>query len=569
VTDWSLIVMAIPLFGAVAVGLVALRAQVRRAKVDESTALRPAADDVSPSESQNLVFRRIALLFAGGAFVAVVCLSLLERLAGLDLAVGGNPLSGAFALLTTATWLPVIDMAYRWTSGRTARSSAWLYALLLLIEASYLAIFSCDNALWLCAALVSNSVLLSFVAGGWSGAGSENVAGKMLFMNLAGDFAILVGVLGVAIALARVYGAQPTSSPRLTYSMSEMTRDLHALVTDDVAAQEYWKHAERALLTILLLGAALKSALVPFHAWFTTAVAEGHPCVGLALIGPGIRIGSYLWVRLIGPLETDLGAAAYVIVGLTILGALYQSLLAFGEANFKRMIGCVAVLQGSLTLAGLISMSPEDAGGPLMFTLASAVAGVLIVFAFNFLEQRLGAREPSEGDAPAQPASRLGRANRLAEVGGIVHKLPNLAAVSLVAVLSLVGIPGLFGFPGLYATLRIIFAGDWAFAFVAIAASLIGSWALFSMLQKLVFGAPRLPMPGDADVLLGNSSQQQDSSPQQWSILADGRSGSLDLGSIELLIIGPLLASLIALGIWPQVVSACLFLARASPPAGP
>jgi NADH:ubiquinone oxidoreductase subunit 4 (subunit M) len=199
-------------------------------------------------------------------------------------------------------------------------------------------------------------------------------------------------------------------------------------------------------------------------------------------------------------------------------------------------------------------MRPENASGPLMLSLASGVAGVLIIFALGLLELRYGTAE-------------------LAGVGGLVHRLPNLAAVFLLATLSLVGIPGLFGFPGLFATLGAVFGGEWTFAFLAIGSCLIGAWALFSMLQHLVFGSLRLPVPVAADVLIDRESPlvatldpsdppqadwNTDAAPREWSIVTEGKSGSIDLSPKELMLLGPLLVSLVALGIWPQAISAAL-----------
>ena len=104
---------------------------------------------------------------------------------------------------------------------------------------------------------------------------------------------------------------------------------------------------------------------------------------------------------------------------------------------------------------------------------------------------------------------------------------------------------------------------------------MIGAWALFSMLQHLVFGSVRLPVPAEGDVLIEGAPQaapigpddvpraspNSDSAPRAWSIVTEGKSGSIDLGSKELLLVGPLLAALIALGIWPQAISAALHLA--------
>jgi NADH-quinone oxidoreductase subunit M len=537
VSDLFLVILAIPAVGALVIAIASLRPGASTPSDSVS---------IADSERATAAYRMIALVFSVGTLLAAICLSLLGRFFPARFSVGANGCSVSFCLLTAAAWLPVISVARRSDSRRPAL----LYGLLLLLEASYLGIFACDNAIWLCASLEVSSVLLYFLTAGWSEHANEGLAKKMLLMNLAADVAILVGLMGVVIASARISGAEPNALPRLTYSLSEIVREFPRITTDEISAQEYWKHAQRSLLTILLIGAALKAPLVPFHAWFAAVVAEGPLCVGIALVGPGLRVGLYLLARFIGPLCGELGGIADLIVGLAILGAFLQGLLTYGQANFKRMIACIGLLQGSLAVAGFFSLRPENAGGPLMLSLASGVAGVLILYALSFLEQRYGA----EG---------------LTNVGGIAHKLPNLAAVLLIATLSLVGMPGLFGFPGLFATLGAVFGGEWTLAFLAIGACLIGVWALFSMLQHLVFGSLRLPLPGEGDVLLDrdvSSAAPSSANDREWSLVNEGKSGSIDFSARELLILGPLLASLVAFGIWPQMISTALHFALMGPP---
>ncbi len=536
-SDFFLVILAIPAVGALAIAVAALR---------PGPSASGASVNVAESERATAAYRTIAFVFGVGTLLAVIGLALSGRFLPSRFSLGANDCSASFCMLTAAAWLPVISVARRSDSRRPAL----LYGLLLLLEAAYLGIFACDNAIWLCASLQVSSVLLYLVMVGWSEQANEGLAKKMLLMNLAADAAILVGLLGVVIASARVSGAEPNATSRLTYSLSEIVRDFPRVTTDEVSAQEYWKHAQRSLLTILLIGAALKVPLVPFHAWFAAVVAEGPLCVTIALVGPGLRVGLYLLARFIGPLCGELGGVADVVVGLAILGAFLQGLLTYGQANLKRMIACIGLLQGSLAVAGFFSLRPENAGGPLMLSLASGVAGVLILYALSFLEQRYGA-------------------DALSNVGGVAHKLPNLTAVLLIATLSLVGMPGLFGFPGLFSTLGSAFGGEWTLAFLAIGACLIGAWALFSMLQHLVFGSLRLPLPGEGDVLLdravSSATPTSDPAPREWSLIDEGQSGSLDLSATQLLILAPLLASLVAFGVWPQILSTALHFALAGP----
>ena len=553
-----MVVVAIPAIGALVIAIAAARGASRRSSVVELHA-EPIRSGEAVKVDASL-YRTIAFIFGVCALLAVAGLSLFGRYLRLKFSVGENDCSASFALLTAAAWLPAIYVARRSEHHRPAL----LYGVVLLLEASYLAIFACDHAIWLCAALQVNSVLLYLLAAGWSSLRSEGPARKMLLMNLAADLAIFVGLMGLVIASARVSASEPTAAPRLTYSLSEIVREFPRLTTDDVAAQEYWKHAQRSLLSILILAAAIKAPLVPFHAWFAAVVSEGPLCVGIALVGPGLRIGLYLLARFIGPVSGDLGGVADLIVGLAVLGAFLESLLTYGQADLKKMIACIGLMQSSLAVAGFFSSRPENASGPLMLALASGIGGVLILFALGFLESRYGT-----GD--------------LGGIGGIVHKLPNLAAVFLLATFSLVGLPALSGFPGLFATLGAIFGSEWTFAFLAIGACLVGAWALVTMLQHLVFGPPRLPPPAEGDVLLhsgmpmgapGPSNPPEtlwanEAPPRDWSIVAEGKSGSIDLSAKELLLLAPLLTSLVALGIWPQTIATALHFALIGPSLSP
>ncbi len=80
------------------------------------------------------------------------------------------------------------------------------------------------------------------------------------------------------------------------------------------------------------------------------------------------------------------------------------------------------------------------------------------------------------------------------------------------------------------------------------------------MLQHLVFGGTHLPVPGEKDVLLDRPPSAE-TAPQDWTIVNEGASGSIDLNTRELLTVGLLLAGLVALGVWPQTVSAALYFA--------
>ena len=107
-------------------------------------------------------------------------------------------------------------------------------------------------------------------------------------------------------------------------------------------AQEYWSHAQPWILASLILGLALKTPLVPFHAWFTAAVAEAPLCAGLALLGAGLHLSTYAFIRIVGPFGGEWGAGGGLVIVLAVLGAVHQSLLALSHDDVRKMTACAA-----------------------------------------------------------------------------------------------------------------------------------------------------------------------------------------------------------------------------------
>ncbi len=138
-------------------------------------------------------------------------------------------------------------------------------------------------------------MLLYLLISGWSEHANEGLAKKMLLMNLAADLAILIGLTGVVIAAARTSGAESGVIPQLNYSLSDIVHEFPRLTTDDVSAQEYWKHAQRSLLTILVLAALVKALLFPFMPGLRPSWPKALPAWRSRSSGPGCALDSISW----------------------------------------------------------------------------------------------------------------------------------------------------------------------------------------------------------------------------------------------------------------------------------
>jgi NADH-quinone oxidoreductase subunit M len=480
-------------------------------------------------------------------FGAVLCSAIVDWVLKAHGITVGDGLGGSFALLTAAVWLPVVFVGRQCDHKRPGL----LYGFLLLLESAFLGVFVTDDAVLFCLALEASTLLLYLLISGWGGPDCDRIARKFLLYNLAADMLVLIALLGVIIAAGRMSEESLTDSGhRLSYSLSALTQDVPRLASDDIGGQEYWKHARRWLLTALILGLAIKMPLAPFHTWFAPAVAEGPLCVGLAMLGGGLRVSLYAFVRFAGPLCGDLGVWSDLLVGLVVFGGLHHSLIALAHGDMKKMTACVALSQASIAAAGFFSQQPAGLTGAVLLTIAGGLASTVLLFSFGFLEMRFAVREMSV-------------------FGGIWRHLPQVSCALLLAVLSLAGIPGLCGFTGLFPTLGALFEFGWLSALLALIAGLIVAWALFWMLERIVFGPLRLPQSfasPDGEVPAATVSERwevADLDPLFSPVVgsrgtaslgpADG-DGSDDLRRAEVLIIAPLIAGILLMGLRPQAI---------------
>jgi len=514
VRQFAVIAVAIPLFGAAAIALAS------RFSFDlfsgKSVPTGPAT------------FRRIALTASLLTFCVVLCSTVVDLVLGIR---GPGALGGLFAFLAAATWLPVIFVGRQCDLKRPAL----LYGLLLLLEAAFLGVFFADDAILFCLSLESTTVVLFLLISGWGGHESAPIARKFLVYNLAADMLVLIAVLGLVVAAGRM-SAESTDRPRhdLSYSLSSLTRDVPRLAGDEIGGQEYWRHARRWMLTALILGLAIKTPLVPFHTWFTATVSEGPLCAGLAMLGAGLRVSTYTFVRFVGPICGELGVWGDLLVGLVVLGAVYESLLALAHGDLRKLTAYAGLSQTSLALAGFFSQQSPGTSGAVLLAIGGGLASTLLLFLFALLEMRFEARD-------------------LSVLGGIWRRLPHVSCALLLAVLSLVGVPGLCGFTGLFPLLGALFAFEWLSALVAMIAGLIVAWTLFWMLERVVFS----PIDG------GDIAPAAD---DPIASIVRGRPN--DLLPAELWLIAPLIAGILFIGLRPQavvdLVSASLHMASLS-----
>lgn len=228
----------------------------------------------------------------------------------------------------------------------------------------------------------------------------------MLYSTVASAFVLL--------AVGLTYGATGTLN---------MRQAADALASADASVRS-------AVLGLLLVGFAIKVALVPFHAWLPEAHGNAPTPVSALLSGVLLKAAVYAMVRLLllfGP-DVALARLESILLHLGAISVIVGHAIALGQTNLKKMlayssiahIGIVVMGVGLGTVSGLIGALFHAINHMFMKSAAFFAAGQLAT----------------------------DREFDMAGMRGAGWQAPFAATVLIVSALSLIGIPPLAGFIG-------------------------------------------------------------------------------------------------------------------------
>ncbi len=325
-------------------------------------------------------------------------------LLGLSLRLGVNGVSVVSILLATLLSLGLVA-----AGPRQALDRATLGAL-LLTESATLGFFCAQDlglmvVFWV-AMLLPAKVLISRHA---RARPEDRVLRTFRTYLLAGSLPLVA-----AVVLLGLPGWQ---------SGAEVPLGLSELFERGVLAPQ-----QTAILALLLLAAAFRMAVVPFHSWLPVLMARGPFGVGLLLVN--VHTGLYLLVRVAMPLLPEAWAAAGPLLeGVGLFGAFYGAVLALAQVDLRRTVGFLLVSQSGLMLAGLAERNAESVSGALLQSVAAAIPLTGLMMVVRALEARTGTTD-------------------MTRLGGLVRRSPRMAALFFLLGGAGLGFPGTLSFVG-------------------------------------------------------------------------------------------------------------------------
>ncbi len=250
---------------------------------------------------------------------------------------------------------------------------------------------------------------------------------------------------------------------------------------------------------------AIKAPLWPFHTWLPDAATAAQPGTAVLLVGVLDKVGTFGMIRYC--LELFPSATRYftpLILTLAVIAVLYGAIVAIGQADMKRLIAYTSVSHFGFIVLGIFVLTSQGQSGATLYMVNHGLAtGALFLIAGFMIVRR--------------------RSQRIADYGGVQKVAPVLAGLFLISGLAGLSLPGLSTFVSEFLVLVGTFTRYKVAASFATVGIILAAIYILWMYQRTMTGPVREQV-----------AQMPDLRPR------------------ELWAVGPLIALIIAFGVYPK-----------------
>ena len=415
---------------------------------------------------------------------------------GVHYAVGVDGI--ALVLIGMSVVLMPVVMLASWhdadagAAGLPRKGSVKSYfALMLVLETMMIGVFAATDVFLFYVFFEAMLIPMYFMIGSYGVGKRQYAAVKFLLYSLAGGLLMLAAVIALYVFSSR----SAVTGHHGTFLLSQLVH-----VTIDSAAQKW-------LFLGFFIAFAIKAPLFPFHTWLPDAAASAQPGGAVLLVGVLDKVGTFGMIRYC--LELFPSASKYftpLVLTLAVIGILYGAIVAIGQQDLKRLLAYTSVSHFGFIALGIFAMTSQGQSGATLYMVNHGFStGALFILA-GFMISRRGSA-------------------RIADYGGMQKVAPMLAGLFLISGLAGLSLPGLSTFVSEFLVLVGTFSRYKVAAILATLGIILAAIYILWMYQRTMNG------PTAAEV-----------------------EGLPDLKARELWAVVPLVALIIAMGIYPKPV---------------
>jgi len=218
------------------------------------------------------------------------------------------------------------------------------------------------------------------------------------------------------------------------------------------------------------LAFAIKVPMFPFHTWLPDAHVEAPTAGSVILAGILLKMGTYGFLRFLLPLFPQATVDFLPVLSIiAIIGVIYGAMVAFAQADLKKLVAYSSVSHLGLVMLGIFVLNVQGVQGGVYQMLNHGLStGALFLIVGMIYERR--------------------HTKLMSEFGGISKVMPIFAALFLLATLSSIGLPMLNGFVGEFLILLGAFKSNYIYSVLGATGMILGAVYMLWAYQRVMFG---------------------------------------------------------------------------------
>lgn len=234
----------------------------------------------------------------------------------------------------------------------------------------------------------------------------------------------------------------------------------------------------RAAFAFILVGAGLKMAMFPLHAWLPAAYASAPSAAAVFIAATSTKVAFYMLLRFTFTIfgvefSFDTLALTKVLTVFAAVGVFAASIAAILQADLKRMLAWSSIAQVGYMLIGMAAANLDGLTASIVHMFNHALMKGALFMALGCV------------------ACRVGVVN-LGSVSGLARRMPWTFGAFALAGLSLIGVPFTAGFVSKwYLLLGVLQNGWWPLAMLLVVTSLMAVVYVGKVLEVAWFGSAR------------------------------------------------------------------------------